>query len=153
MTYFLETLSFYKSQQQIPNLVTLYKIYNNKNKTKSNNNKKSAGIITDFMENKMWKILLINVPSAADYLGLFRAFRLVCCIIRFLGQSHIWSRTCHRRLNFKCQGKCQIELIFHAEFRGGGATELLTEHFKHFFLIDEIFPDFWMVQYYIYFYF
>ena len=87
-------------------------------------------------ENKMWKILLINVPSAAaaDYLGLFRAFRLVCCIIRFLGQSHIWSRTCHRRLNFKCQGKCQqIWLIFHAEFRGGGATELLTEHFKHFF--------------------
>ena len=48
MAYFLETLSFYKSQQQIPNLVTLYKIYNNKNKTKSNNNKKSAGIITDF---------------------------------------------------------------------------------------------------------
>ena len=77
-------------------------------------------------ENKMWKILLINVPSAADYLGLFRAFRLVCCIIRFLGQSHIWSRTCHRRLNFKCQGKCQqIWLIYHAEFRGGGATELL----------------------------
>ena len=131
MTYFLETLSFYKSQQQIPNLVTLYKIYNNKNKTKSNNKKKVQVLLLILRENKMWKILLINVPSAAaDYLGLFRAFRLVCCIIRFLGQSHIWSRTCHRRLNFKCQGKCQqIWLIFHAEFRGGGATELLTEHF------------------------
>ena len=129
MTYFLETLSFYKSQQQIPNLVTLYKIYNNKNKKQQQ--KKVQVLLLILRENKMWKILLINVPSAAaDYLGLFRAFRLVCCIIRFLGQSHIWSRTCHRRLNFKCQGKCQqIWLIFHAEFRGGGATELLTEHF------------------------
>ena len=42
MTYFLETLSFYKSQQQIPNLVTLYKIYNNKNKTQKATTKKKC---------------------------------------------------------------------------------------------------------------